>query len=416
MPDDILHAFRMSLDQTRKRNVALFDELAQVIETLAKESIQAIPLSGPVLAIKVHGNLGFFALKDLELAVRDSDIGRAISIMRGLGYERKSSGSATRPVSAPGLRGREIMRNDAKGFIVELQARLAPIAMALDIDYPALWRRATHIDLLGRTILTLAPEDELLILAVQGGKDLWWNVKWACDVAALIAAHPNLNGSELLERARGQGCERMLLLATALARQCFGSAVPAVVVATERADASIKSTAGRIVAHWQTKPTGPPSRRTLAVGRLRLHDGVGRRARYLTRALFSPGPNEVASTQLARASGQAYHALKVARGIVVQPLSNAYRHPFGQAKRWQNQLANSDFVLALTSASAERKRHQDSRADAERVLTTNPKNAGAWDTLGDALFGLKRYKKAIACYEQAIALAPAEWPIRMKAQ
>src|SRR5579872_4821283 len=39
VPDDILDAFRMSLDRTRRKNLALFDGLAGVIEILAKEGI-----------------------------------------------------------------------------------------------------------------------------------------------------------------------------------------------------------------------------------------------------------------------------------------------------------------------------------------------------------------------------------------
>ena len=44
MPDDILDALRMTLDQTRTTNVVLLNELADVTELFAKESIAAIPL------------------------------------------------------------------------------------------------------------------------------------------------------------------------------------------------------------------------------------------------------------------------------------------------------------------------------------------------------------------------------------
>ena len=58
--------------------------------------------------------------------------------------------------------------------------------MALDVDYAALWRRAEHKIVEGRRVLTLAPEDTFLVLAIHGGKEMWWNIKWACDIAALI--------------------------------------------------------------------------------------------------------------------------------------------------------------------------------------------------------------------------------------
>src|SRR5438105_2318181 len=71
MPDDILDALRMTLDQTRTTNVALLNELADVTELFAKESIAAIPLGGPSLAKRAYGDTSFRACRDLDLAVRD---------------------------------------------------------------------------------------------------------------------------------------------------------------------------------------------------------------------------------------------------------------------------------------------------------------------------------------------------------
>jgi len=414
VPADIFEALRMSLDQTRRRNLALFDELVSAIEALTKGGVETIPLGGLVLAIRDHGNFGFCVSRNLDLVVRDSDIAQAISILRSLGYDRKIPSSEIRPNPAPDLYGGEIMRKESQGVMIKLHARLAPVTMALDIDYAALWRRARHKDLLGRTFLTLAPEDELLILAIQGGKDIWWDVKWACDIASLIASHPQFDEVALLERARSQGSKRMMLLATALAHRCFGSTIPAAIAAAECTDASITPMVGRIVTHWQNERAGSPTRKMLVIGRLRLHDGVVRQARYVARTLFLPRPNEVVSMPLSGILGPAFRVLKVAYGIAALPLSRAYRRVLVQAERWRDALASSDFVSALLPAAAERRRHRDACAQAKRIVTTDPNNAAAWDVFGDALFGLKRYKKAIACYERAIAITPEEVSIWMK--
>jgi hypothetical protein len=67
-------------------------------------------------------------------------------------------------------------------------------------------------------MMTLAPEDDLLILAIHGGKEMWWRLNWACDIAAFNESHPKLDWIAILERARAQGCLRMVLLAMSLAR------------------------------------------------------------------------------------------------------------------------------------------------------------------------------------------------------
>ena len=77
------------------------------------------------------------------------------------------------------LQGQEIIFKQSVGTAIEPHTRLTPIAMALDIDYDGIWRRAQPAILNGRSMLTMAPEDELIVLAIHGGKELWWNIKWA---------------------------------------------------------------------------------------------------------------------------------------------------------------------------------------------------------------------------------------------
>src|SRR5262249_56842517 len=111
--------------------------------------------------------------------------------------------------------------------------------MALDIDYEGLWQRARPTAIFGHEMLTFSPEDSLLVLAVHGGKELWWDIKWACDVADFIAAHPQLDWKAVSGRARQQGSSRMLLVATSLARQYFGARIPDFMFAAEIKDAKI---------------------------------------------------------------------------------------------------------------------------------------------------------------------------------
>jgi protein O-GlcNAc transferase len=411
VPDDILEAFRAIIDHTSRKNRALFDELAGVIEALAKVGVEAIPIKGPILAIQAFGDLGLRVFNDLDFLIRDPDIAPTITALRSLGYERKGRLTAAQFELIHRLQGQEIVFKQAAGTAVEPHTRLTSIKMALDIDYAGLWRRAQRIDFNGRTMLTLAPEDDLLILAIHGGKEMWWNIKWACDVAAFIGSHPTLDWNAIAERARAQGCLRMVLLATSLARTYFNAAVPAAIAAAERADPSIEPMVGRIMAHWQSDvPIGPPSNKTLSMDRMRLHDGAVRQARYMARTLFLPGPHHVASMPLPSGLSFAYVPIKIAHDIIALPAWRAYRQVLTQAGRLQDALAGSDLVRAIVPASAEAKQiiklNQKARADAKRALAANPNDGAAWRNLGHALSGLKRYKQAIACYDKALAFEP----------
>jgi protein O-GlcNAc transferase len=423
VPGDIFDALRMTLEQARRKNRALFDELGGVLEALAKAGIEAIPFKGPVLALETYGDLGLRVFSDLDFLVRDCDLPSAMTVLAGLGYARKETLRAPQIAMIQHLQGQDFLYKKSAGIGVEPHTRLTPIKMALNIDYAGLWQRAQPRRLNGRKLLMLAPEDDLIVLAIHGGKEMWWNIKWACDVAAFVGAHAKLDWAAVLERARLQGCLRMVLLATSLAREHFHAATPGAVRAAERADAVIPALVERITAHWQADaPMGPPSNKTLSLDRLRLHDGFARRARYVARTLFLPGPHHIAAMPLPSGLGFAYVPLAIAHDLIALPLWRVYRGTRGQAKRLRGALATSDLALALMPATADTKRrinaHQKARAEAERGLAADPNNAGSWYSLGNALFGLGRYGEALACYDRALEIVPdstAIWAARARA-
>ncbi|MEO9189161.1 MAG: nucleotidyltransferase family protein [Acetobacteraceae bacterium] len=411
VPGDLLDAFHAITQETRRTNRALFDELARLIEGLANSGIEAIPFKGPVLAIQAFGDLGLREFRDLDFLVRDSDIAPTIATLRSLGYQREGQLTAAQFDLIHRLQGQEIIFGQTSGTAIEPHTRLTSLKMALDIDHAALWRRAQRTDVNGRSFLTLAPEDNFLLLAIHGGKEMWWNLKWACDIVAFIGSHPNLDWLAVTERARAQGCLRIVLLATSLAREYFNATIPDTIIAAGRADPIIEPMVRRIAEQWQVDElVYSPDNNSISMDRLRLHDGVVRRARYVARTVFLPGPHHVASVPLPGHLDIAYIPIKIAHDVIGLPLWRVYQLMLAQAERLQYAFAGSEFALAVIPASAETKlnirRHQRAREDATRALARTPDSPVEWRRLGDALSGLKRHKKAIACYDKAIGFAP----------
>jgi predicted O-linked N-acetylglucosamine transferase (SPINDLY family) len=412
VPEDILDALRTMVQQARGANRARFEELADVIDALGLSGVDAIAFKGPVLALRAYGDLGLREFRDLDFLVRDQDLPSTIATLRSMGYVRLGQLTEAQFAYIHRLQGQEIMFNEATGMALEPHTKLTSLKLAVDIDYEGLWRRAQHLDLNGRRLLLLAPEDDLIALAVHGGKEVWWNLKWVCDIAAFIAAHPSLDWDEVLERARRQGCLRMVLLATALAREYFQTEVPEQVVAAEHAIAAIDVLVRRISgALLQGNGlTGPPTSMSLSLDRLLLHDGLMRRTRYVAKTLLLPGPQHVAAVALPRPLRAAYVPVGLAHDMVALPLWRCYRRAARQLERWQGMLADSELALAVLPASSEGRvavrQYGRARAEAKRELAANPNDAAAWHRLGDALVGLKRHKQAVACYDKVLAAAP----------
>ncbi len=379
--EEILDALRISLQQTGRANRARFEELAGVLEALAADGVEAIPFKGPMLAVRAYPDPGLRAFGKLKLLVRDQQLAATIATLRRLGYAQRERLTQAHFERLHRLQGQGTVFNEATGFAIATYTRLAS-KLAIDIDYPALWRRAQRVELNGRSLLLLAPEDDFIVLAVDGCAHGWGKMKWACDIAAFISAHPHLDWTALLARARAQGCLRMVLLATGLARRYFDAAVPERVAAVERAVPRIERLAGRIAGRqWRTgEVTSAPASNAISLDRLLLHDGLLRRARYLARQTVQ------------------------------------------QLERWQGALAGSERALTLLPASTETRaavrQHQKARVEAERMLAAHPDDAAAWARLGDAFAGLKRHQQAIACYDRVLEAAPyntAVWKRRASA-
>jgi predicted O-linked N-acetylglucosamine transferase (SPINDLY family) len=384
VPDNILDAFNVIIDRTRRRNRALFDELTAMLEALATNGVEAIPFKGPVLAIQAYGDLGLRILDSLHFLIRDPDTVPTIATLSGLGYERQGQLTAAQFAMIQRLQGHEILFKKAPGTVAKPHTRLTPLNMAFDIDYAGLWRRAQRSQLEDCSMRTLAPEDNLLVLAILGAKEMWWSLKWACDVAAFIGSHSKLDWIAIVEHARAQGCLRMLLLATSLARRHFNSAVPEAIIAAERADRLIEPMLERVMAYWQLEgPVGPRSSKALFMDRQRLHEGIVQRTRYLARAVFLPTPHHVARTSLPSKLSFAYFPIKIAHDIAALSLRRSHPPP-----------------SALTGTTGKGVDLSDSLAD--------PEHAAGWAIRAVHLYDSKRYEEAVEASDRALSLDPGD--------
>lgn len=408
LPDEIRDAFRANVDQTRGRNRALFDELAEIVDALSESGVTAIPFDAPFLTLQAYGDLGLRTVPELSVLVREPDIARAAMVLRAFGYESRLKLSEAQRAFMRGLRGRESLFKQTRGIGLEAFTRLAVVAAP--IDHEGLRQRAQEGRLNGRTMRLLTSEDALLALSVRGGDELWRRMGRACDAAHFMTAHPGLDWVAILERARSQGCLRMVLLAAALACRYFGAAMPDKMAEALRGDRAIERMADRIASDWLAeKAGGPPSEDAASFDGLWLQDSLARRARYAVQALLWPKPYHVARVALPkRLTGfAAYVPIKIVADVGLRPLARAGRHARGWAKSARDRLASHDLaIVPLSEARQRRKRHREMRAKAATLLAADPGNADAWYNLGRALLGLGRDKEAIAAFDKALEISP----------
>lgn len=205
------------------RSLLLVDELQAVLAALAGRGLRAVPLRGPALAERLHGDPTVRESGDLDLLVRRDDVDAVAAALAGRGFQAVDR--------RPGFARRfsytlELARRRHGWVIVEPHWSLAypPFAGALDMD--AVWRRVQPGAVAGVPIAQLAAGDLLLHLALhlehKGGAAaplLWtWELDrlvrlegatldWDAAVAGARAA----GGGAVVARALGRAVD---LLAT----------------------------------------------------------------------------------------------------------------------------------------------------------------------------------------------------------
>jgi hypothetical protein len=130
--------------------------------------------------------------------------------------------------------------------ILILHWRIASV-LHCPLDSGLLWQRLGTINLGGRSILNICPEDMVLILCVHGAKHSFKRLQWICDIAELIRATPNMNWGEVLKRAREVNSLRMLSLGLLLSSNLFGATLPPRVTNIVESDQRAKALAVSIL-------------------------------------------------------------------------------------------------------------------------------------------------------------------------
>ena len=222
VPQKILKQLRNYFQHLVVHNTFLTEKLLKLLTFLEKHGISAIPFKGATLAVSAYGNLGLRQFGDLDILVDKHDIPRVKELLLSQGYELQKD------------LGWEYHFVDQKSRVcIDLHEGIVPDLFCLPLDVEYLRSHLQPLSLAGKTVSTISPEQMLLILCVQLGKDCChWSVRLAqlCDVAQLLRTHPQLDWRRVLAEAEKLGCERMLLLDLCLVRDLLGVTLPQIVL------------------------------------------------------------------------------------------------------------------------------------------------------------------------------------------
>lgn len=241
-PDAVPPEFLADLKQLHRalirHNLRLTGALFKILQLFASHNIQAVPYKGPVLAAVAYGDIALRQFDDLDILVPKRDLNLVRELLTREGYSLCCD--LTPQQERFHLRYTcELTFQHPQKPLLDIHWRLAADYLGGGPDPDLMLQRGVPVLLEGKPVSSLAPEDMLLMLCLNGAFHLWNTLGSVLDVAGLVKSQSRWDWPDLIRRAGNLGMRRMLLLGLYLAQEMLGAPVPPEIIREADADPAV---------------------------------------------------------------------------------------------------------------------------------------------------------------------------------
>jgi Uncharacterised nucleotidyltransferase len=228
IPPGVLAQLTQHYHSNNLHCIKLGRALGSLVQDFADHKVPVLALKGITLAQAVYGNPALRDAGDLDLLIDPADARRAMALLESLGYQAHQPVplTANQQKAWVHFKSEQHYHHPQHGIELDLHWRLVDQQSGFTLDFADLWARRTTVMLYNRPVATLGPEDGLLYLALHGAKHGWIALKWLCDLAETLRAHPNLAWDQIQQQATGVNALPILRQGLALAHQLMESELP----------------------------------------------------------------------------------------------------------------------------------------------------------------------------------------------
>src|SRR2546430_1834124 len=286
-----LSSLRQMYERSVHQALWLTRELLRIIECFDGHGIRALAYKGPALAEILCGNVASRNFADLDILVSPDDLPKVRACLAELGYEA-SLKLPPREERAYIAAGYELVFDLGEHRnLLEIQWRILPRFYALDFNIERFFDRSIAVDLCGRTVRTLCPEDLMLVLCAHAAKHAWTQLSWIREIGELSKSL-QLDWEAIFNTAERFGICRILAVSLALAKNLLGAEIPEAVQDYAQRDDEVEVIVRRALPLLSQEENLDPE----SVSYFRLMMDVRERwqdrARFLWRLAVTPGPGE----------------------------------------------------------------------------------------------------------------------------
>jgi len=320
VPPAVLENLKHFYLHTIQLNMLMTSELISLYETLTARGIPAIPYKGPILAQVLYNDIKCRQYDDLDILVHREDVHTVREILLLEGYHPDQFMTPSQESTFMKSQHHYRFSHRTLGFDVEIHWEISPRIYSFNLDLANVWERAKPVTLSGRNVLSLSPEDMLLILCEHGTRHYWKRLSWICDIARLIELN-EMDWNCLLKEAGQIGSERVLLLGISLAKNLFDIDLPAGLSPRCRDDPAIEMLTQKAVNQILCQKYNPPdisNEHSLPDIReelfyLHARERLADRARYYLRRAVTPGMEDWKYVDLPDSLSSLYPFVRIRR-------------------------------------------------------------------------------------------------------
>lgn len=236
VPPTSLRRIREDFQHNAARNVLLATELCCVFEEFEARGIETLAYKGPAMAIQVYGDLSLRSFVDLDLLIRPDDAALAGSVLTARGYHPHLDLTPAQELMLFRSECDRVYLREGRNIVLELHWAVAPPFFRVGVDIEQVMADVVQIEMCGSKINVPAAETLLLLLCVNGTKDLWTVLEPVSSVNELVKRSHHLDWARVITSGREAGVLRMLHIGLALARDIFDLPLPEKITASIAAD------------------------------------------------------------------------------------------------------------------------------------------------------------------------------------
>jgi len=320
VPPDALALLATYERENRARNDASAAMLVTILRALGERAIACLVFKGPILA-RAYPDPGTRFYWDLDLLVARTQLAAVHEILVALDYRRDALSLREERLHMR-YHFAHTYESTQTGPDIDLHWALFPAGFPIPVDYAGLWQRAERVEIDGIVARTFSREDMLVYVALHGAKEEWRRLQMVADVAALLAARPEIDWERCLRIADACRACRKLLLALDLAGALLGTRVPPRLIEAINADPVIATLAGDVIRRQQRLTDRATSIFRFSRWRMRSFEHPIDRARYRWRTLSTPRLEHLAMVGLPWLPLAAYVPVRLVHDYVAIPFRN----------------------------------------------------------------------------------------------